>query len=116
MEQPEGFEVKLKTGEKLVCKLNKSLYGLKQSGRNWNKMLHDFLTEKGFVQNSADCCAYSKQTDKERVILIIWADDLIIAASNDQILKSVKEMSGAKFKIKYLGKLRHFLGIDFTMV
>lgn len=87
MEQPEGFEVKLKTGEKLVCKLNKSLYGLKQSGPNWNKILHDFLTENGFVQNSVDYCAYSKQTDKERVILIIWVDDLINAGSNGQILK-----------------------------
>lgn len=82
MEQPEGFEVKSKTGEKLVCRLNKSLYGLKQSGRNWNKMLHDFLPENGFVQNSADYCVYSKQNDKERVMLIIWVDDLIIAASN----------------------------------
>lgn len=92
MKQPEGFEVESKTGEELVCKLSKSLYGLKQSGRNWNKMLHDFLIENDFVQNSADYCVYSKQTDKERVILIIWVDDLIIAASNDQILRDVKEM------------------------
>ncbi len=77
-------------------------------------MLHDFLTENCFVQNLADYCAYSKQIDKERVILIIWVDDLIIAANNDQILKSVKEMLVAKFKMKDLGKRRHFLGIDFT--
>ncbi len=93
-----------------MCKLNKSLYGLKQSGPNWNKMVHDFLTENGFVQNSAEYCADSKQTDKERVILIIRVDDF--AASNDQILKRVKDMLRAR--IKYLGKLRHFLGIDFT--
>lgn len=42
MEQPEGFEVTPATGEKLFCKLNTSLYGLKQSGQNWNKMLRDF--------------------------------------------------------------------------
>lgn len=41
MEQPEGFEVKSKKAEKLVCKLNRSLNGLKQSGRNRNRMLHD---------------------------------------------------------------------------
>lgn len=114
MEQPEGFEMKSKTGEKLVCKLNKSLYGLKQSGRNWNKMLHDFLIENGFVQNTADYCVYSKHSEGERIILIVWVDDLILAASHGQILKSVKEMLGVKFKIKDLGKLRHFLGIDFA--
>lgn len=46
--------------------------------------------------------------------MIVWVDDIILAASHGQILKSVKEMLGAKFKIKDLGKLRHFLGIDFA--
>ena len=41
LEQPEGFEVKSNDGEKLVYRLKKSIYGLKQSGRNWNRVLHD---------------------------------------------------------------------------
>jgi len=113
MEQPEGFEVKSDVGEKLVCKLNKSLYGLKQSGRNWNKILHDYLCENDFVQNSADHCVYSRQTEKERVIVVIWVDDLIIAASNNDSLNCVKKMLTARFKMKDLGKLNYFLGIDF---
>lgn len=49
MEQPGGYEVKTKI--KLVYKLIKSLYGLKQSGRNWNKMLDEYVIENGFKQN-----------------------------------------------------------------
>ena len=117
MEQPEGFKVKSETGEKLVCKLNKSLYGLKQSGRNWNKMLHDFLSENGFIQNPADHCVYSRETSNgEKIILIIWVDDLIIAGSGSQTIQNVKELLGSKFKMKDLGKLKNFLGIDFTQI
>lgn len=113
IEQPEGFEQHSDTDEKLVCKLNKSLYGLKQSGRNWNQMLSDYLYENGFMQNPADHCVYTKQTGKERAILIMWVDDLIIAATNDDLLSDVKNTLSAKFKMKDLRKIKHFLGIDF---
>lgn len=85
IEQPKGFEQKSNTGEKLVCELNKSLYGLKQSGRNWSQMLSDYLTDVGFVENPADHCVYTKQVGKERAILIMWVDDLIIAATNEDL-------------------------------
>ncbi|KAG7479129.1 Retrovirus-related Pol poly from transposon TNT 1-94 [Solea senegalensis] len=113
MEQPDGFEIKSKTGGHLVCKLNKSLYGLKQSGRNWNMLLHDHLTENGFVQNDADHCVYNRESENEKVILLVWVDDLIIAASNNTLLSDVKEMLKRRFKMKDMGPLKHFLGIDF---
>lgn len=49
------------------------------------------------------------------MIIITWVDDLIIAASNHERLKEVKEMLAEKFKMKDLGKLKHFLGIDFNL-
>lgn len=113
MEQPEGFETKSKTGEHLVCKLNKSLYGLKQAGRNWNMLLHEHLTENGFIQNDADHCVYSRESENGKVILLVWVDDLIIAASDDTLLCEVKEMMKRRFKMKDMGPLKHFLGIDF---
>ena len=61
MEQPQGFEKESETGGKMVCKLQKSLYGLKQSGRNWNVMLHTYLTENGSDQNPADNCVYTRE-------------------------------------------------------
>ena len=84
IEQPEGYDVKSQTDEKMVCKLEKSLYGLKQSSRNWNKMLHDYLCENIFVQNPADQCVYKRETEHEKVIILIWVDDLVIAASDER--------------------------------
>ena len=72
MEQPEGYEEKSRTGENLVCKLQKSLYGLKQSGRNWNAILYTCLSENGFIQNPADHCVYTREKHDEKVIMIVW--------------------------------------------
>ena len=113
MEQPEGFEVHSSCNEVLVYKLNKSLYGLKQSGRNWNYMLHSYLVENHFVRSDVDNCVYVKQIEDKMIVLVIWVDDLIIGASNDLLLCETKNMLKEKFKMKDLGKLSHFLGIDF---
>ena len=64
---PEGYEEK----EGVVYRLEKSLYGLKQSGRNWNWVLHDCLTENGFTQNQADNCVYSQESKEGKVIIIV---------------------------------------------
>ena len=90
IEQPDGYEVYDKGGEKLVCKLNKSRYGLKQSGRNWNSMLHVYLLDEGFEQSQADPCVYTRFRNDAKAIIIIWVDDMIIAATNDYMLNSVK--------------------------
>lgn len=106
---PEGYE---EASDGLVHKLEKSVCGLKQSGQNWNRVLHNCLNEYGFAQNQADYRVYAKESNNEKVIFIIWVDDLIIAATNDTILREVKEILAGRFKMKDLGRLRHFLGID----
>ena len=117
VEQPKGYEKVGKDGEKLVCKLNKSLYGLKQSGRNWNETIHDYLSKEGFVQSLADPCVYRKFVDGDAsncIILVIWVDDLIISASNNKLLDDVKKSLSDKFKMKDLGILHWFLGTEFV--
>lgn len=101
MEQPEGYE---KKGEKLVRKLEKSIYCLKQSGCNWNEMLHMCLTDNNFMQNPVDHCVYTKESQQAgKVIIVIWVDELIIAASNTQSLEQVKGMLSTRFRMKDLG-------------
>jgi len=113
MEQPEGFEEPGNGNEKVVYKLNRSLYGLKQSGRNWNSLLHGYLLKNDFVQSSLDPCLYIKHVGDEVVMLLVWVDDLIIGASSDALMSDVKQMLKSRFKMKDLGRLSYFLGIGF---
>ena len=113
MEQPEGFVVKSSSGDQFVYKLKKSLYGLKQSGRNWNKVLHDHLCTNGFTQNPVDHCVYKQGTDDGVVLVIIWVDDILIAASNETLMNQFKDTMKVTFRMKDLGKISYFLGIDF---
>ena len=114
MDQAEGFEVLDSSQEKLVYKLNKSLYGLKQSGRNWNGVLHDFLLQNDFVQSQVDNCLYVRQNEAGMIIILVWVDDLIIAANDQQSMTDVKDKLKGRFRMKDLGKLSYFLGIDFS--
>ena len=111
VEQPTGFI----EGSDMVLKLKKSLYGLKQSGRNWNNLLHSFLLDIGFNQSLCDYCVYSKCTGTSKTILVIYVDDLIIAASNDDLMKEIKISLSRRFKMKDLGVLSLFLGIEFSV-
>ncbi len=115
LEQPEGFQLKSEDDSQLVYKLKKSIYGLKQSGRNWNRVLHDHLCNDGFVQNPMDHCVYKKTTDNHDVIhVIIWVDDLIIATNKMTLMNDFKENMQQKFKMKDLGEISYFLGIHFS--
>ena len=109
MEQSEGFEVKWNTDKKPVCLLNKFLYSLKQSGRNWNKTLHDCFSWIDFVQNQADHSVYTRH-DKERIIIITWVDDLILVVS----LNNIRWMLASDFETKNFRK-RHFRGTAFNI-
>ena len=74
--QPKGFEVKGK--EDLVCHLYRSLYGLKQSPRCWNKELSCHLTKTGFQQSIADPCVFFQWKEGKLNVVIIYVDDLFL--------------------------------------
>ena len=115
LEQPRGFEVYDNDGSKLVLKLKKSIYGLKQAGRMWNRLLHDFLVSEGFVQSGSDHCVYTRSNNGNKAILIVWVDDIILACSCPNDAKIIKSALSNRFKMKDFGILSNFLGIDFKV-
>jgi hypothetical protein len=112
IEQPKGYEVQGKDGKKLYCKLNKSLYGLKQSGRLWNRLLTDFLIAEGFTQSNVEPCLFSMYTDSHVVKVIVFVDDILIACNSCSILNDVKARLNHRFKMKDLGEVNWFLGME----
>jgi len=107
MEQPEGYEM---DGEDLVCKLLKSLYGLKQASRVWNRKIRRFLKSIGFAQTYSDPCVYvNKDTG---VIIAMWVDDLIIFGKDMASIQDLKMVLNKEYEMKDLGELKYFLGIQ----
>jgi hypothetical protein len=88
MEQPQGFT---QEGEHLVCKLHKSLYGLKQSPRAWNQKLDVFLKSIKFVKNDANFNVYVAQVGDVKFFILVYIDDLILVCDNKDKLLQVKE-------------------------
>ena len=93
MKQPERFEVKGK--EHLVCKLNRSLYGLKQSPRCWNEALNSQLKKMYFKQLENDPCIYTLTLGGEIYIAAVYVDDIILASKSSthiqEFIKSISE-------------------------
>lgn len=79
MVQPEGFKVAGKENE--VCKLSKSLYGLKQSPRQWYKRFDKFMLESKYTRSKYDHCVYLKKLqDGSFIYLLLYVDDMLIAS------------------------------------
>ncbi|GFX73992.1 retrovirus-related Pol polyprotein from transposon TNT 1-94 [Trichonephila clavipes] len=107
MKQPEGF----KDGSGRVCKLKRSLYGLKQSPRCWNKCFGQFLTDLSFKASEADPCLYIRERKGRKLLIVLYVDDGLIAATDQQDSEMfIKELK-TKFKIS-VGKVSCFLGMQ----
>ena len=111
MKQPEGFEVKDK--EHLVCKLKRSIYGLKQSPRCWNKAFDKHLKKLGLIQSTNYPCVYILDSDSvgEIFIVSVYVDDIILAGkSPERIMEFIKKIA-ERFNVKVMGNLHHFLRV-----
>lgn len=97
MKQPEMFEMKNERDK--VCQLKKPLYGLKQTGRAWYTKLDRYLLKIGLKKSEIDPCVYVSKNSLDRVIIIIYVDDLLIAAPNMKKIQSIKDKLMKNFRM-----------------
>ena len=97
-----------------VClELGKSIYGCIQKARQWWKMFIAELKKMGFVQSLADPCLLFFRDERGVIYFVIYADDCIIIATTEDLMKQFKKDIGKAFNIKELGELRKYLGCFF---
>jgi hypothetical protein len=92
--------------------LRKTIYGLRQSGREWYMDITSFFTREGFYRSHADYSLYIKQTSSYLLIVIIYVDDLIMLSSDKDVMQGLKHKLQEEFDIKDLGELHFFLGVQ----
>lgn len=107
-EQPEGY----KKGDKVYL-LKRSLYGLKQSPRQWNRRFNEFMRSQNFVRTLYDSCAYYKSYGEGKVIyLLLYVDDMLVVAKDVKEVQKLKDLLSSEFEMKDLGPARRILGMD----
>ncbi|XP_048493123.1 uncharacterized mitochondrial protein AtMg00810-like [Beta vulgaris subsp. vulgaris] len=109
MSPPAGYD-KAKPGE--VCRLKRSLYGLRQASRQWNKELSKFLKSLQFVQSKQDYSLFTRTQNGEFLVLLVYVDDILITGTSLSQIEEVKRSLDSAFTIKDLGNLTYFLGIE----
>jgi hypothetical protein len=109
MTQPEGF-VDTKYTEK-ICKLHKSIYGLKQASRSWNLIFDEVIKGFGFIKNVEEPCVYKKVGGSAVVFLVLYVDDILLIGNDILIMEAIKSSLKKSLSIRLIG-LSHNAYID----
>eukprot|EP00253_Pinus_taeda_P005117 PITA_05117 len=110
MEQPHGFI----SDSSLVCKLKKSLYGLKRAPRAWYAKMYSFLLSQNFERCKSDPNVYMLRTHDSFLSLVLYVDDLLITTSSASTIVAVKRTLHDKFLMMDMGPLHLFLGLEIS--
>eukprot|EP00253_Pinus_taeda_P026498 PITA_26498 len=111
MEQPEGFVQH--RNNKFVCRLKKSLYGLKQSPQQWYKKFDSFLLSQKYIRSEYNHCVYFKQLSNGIfIILVLYVDDILLARKSIEEINKLKAQMAKTFDMKDLGATGQILGME----
>lgn len=108
MRQPPGYN----DGTGRVCRLHKTLYGLKQSGREWNKEFDGKITSVGFTKLQVDHCVYKRTRDGKTSFMTVWVGDLLIFTESSADMAEIKRELGQLFEVKDIGEPKKIIGIE----
>lgn len=95
-----------------VCRLLKSIYGLKQSPRQWYQRFHQCMIDSGYIRFQSDRNVYSRHTQAMFLLLAIYVDDILLLSNSEQALQQAKDELHFNFSMSVMGKLHFCLGIQ----
>jgi hypothetical protein len=110
MTQPKGFVDPKYAGK--ICKLQKSIYGLKQASQSWNLRFDEVVKGFGFIKNVEESCAYKKVSGSTVVFLVLYMHDILFIRNDIPMMKVVKFSLRKSFSMKDLGEVVYILGIN----
>jgi hypothetical protein len=109
MTQPEGFVDPKHAGK--ICKLQKSIYGLKQASQSWNLHFDEVVKGFGFIKNVEEPCVYKKVSRSTVIFLVLYVDDILLIRNDIPMMEVVKSSLRKSFLMNDLGEVTHILGI-----
>lgn len=111
IEIPDGLPYMESEKKVRVCKLEKSLYGLKTSPKRWYETFFDTMKELGFVTNENDSCLFVLIKENLIILALLYVDDIILTGNSEKALNKCKEELKKRFRMKDLGEPKEYLGI-----
>ena len=110
MKQPTGFVAQGEIGR--VCRLRKSLYGLKQSPHAWFGKFSQAVEEFGMQKSKSDYFVFYRNSNSGIIPLVVYVDDIVITGSDSEGISSLKSFLHSQFHTKDLGMLRYFMSVE----
>ena len=95
----------------MVCKLKKSIYGLKQTSRQWYHKFYQVVISFGFEINLVDKCIYHKFSGSKHIFLVLYVIDILLTSNDMELLWEIKRFLSKRFEMKVVGDASFVLGI-----